>query len=74
MTIKYFANNLNLILKKKSKNSILDVYVSQRQKHVHIVFGRLLLAIKNSPEILELILDDWDRYSGHATSCSKINT
>ena len=68
MTIKYFANNnLKLILKKKSRNSILDVYVFRRQKHVHIAFGRLLLAIKNSQEILELILDEWDRYSNHAT-------
>ena len=47
MSVKYFASNLDLILKKKNRNSILDVYISTRKYHVHIAFDGPLSIILN---------------------------
>ena len=48
MSVKYFASNVDLILKKKNRNRILDVYISTRKYHAHIAFDGPLFAINNS--------------------------
>ena len=43
MSVKYFASKLDLILKKKNRDSILEVYISTRKYHPHITFDGPLL-------------------------------
>ena len=66
MTIKYLVNNLNHILENKNRGHVLDVYVSQRIKDVHIAFDRPLMLLDNVDEILRLILSKWGKFGNNS--------
>ena len=51
MTIKYFVNDLNHIL----RNCVLGMYVARLKKHIYIAFDRALMSLGNIVEIIQLI-------------------
>ena len=51
MTIKYFVNDLNHIL----RNCVLDMYVARLKKHIYITFDRALMSLGNTVEIVQII-------------------
>ena len=46
MTIKYFVETLNYLLKKRFKDCSLEVYLSRGKRHVHIAFKKPLMSVK----------------------------
>lgn len=63
MTIKYFANTLNDLLKTKFKECNMDVFVSHQKSYVGTEFGKPLMSIKNKDEIIQFIFDQWENYN-----------
>ena len=69
MGIKYFVNNRNWILKKKSRDCVLDVSVARRiiVRYIHIALDRSLTSLENTEEILALIMHEWRKYADQPT-------
>ena len=44
------------------------MYLARRVKHIHIAsFDRPLMSLKNAEEILELIMQEWQKYGDKST-------
>ena len=62
MTIKYFVETLNHLLKKRFKDCSLEVYLSRGKRHVHIAFKKPLMSVKTKDEIIQLIFTPCEKY------------